>query len=117
MSHLVLQQYASPAHTVVTQESHPFVSLVPEVHAECAHVPPLELLAEVELLEDALALVDDALVEDEALVDEVDEALDDALEELLDSAVARGVARGAEAVDEGRVRGVGVARAWAGSPT
>jgi len=68
LSQLVLQQYVSIAHTAVTQASHPFVSLVPEVHGECEHVPPLDVL---ELLELAAVELELAAVELELLAVEL----------------------------------------------
>jgi hypothetical protein len=63
-SHIVEQQYASCAQTVVTQASQPEVSFAPAEHSECAqNEPPVELEAELE--EDDVPVV--------AELDELDE--------------------------------------------
>ena len=43
-SHLLLQQYASPAQTAAAHASHPGASAPPTAHGECVHAPPPEPL-------------------------------------------------------------------------
>jgi hypothetical protein len=68
-SHLLLQQYESPAQTVVAQGSHPLVSAVPVAHGECEQVPMPELVdvvlvavVEVVVVADVVVVEVDVLV-------------------------------------------------------